>query len=271
MTQSTMIQAFPTSTSKYPTYMQPQGYYYAMPQFPPQPQQQIMPVAEHITPTTNDVLMGRGGNNNKWEGNERLRDMARARINQYQKADKKEKSNMSLLLVSQVKALSPAGRFLKRDPNTLSWHVVPDELAREKASQCLRDAVSCYKKQRNSPEPQKKENNPKPEQTTSGPAPKRKITSSSGHSGIDAIVSHKRRRTETSKVDDAAISGSFSLPADVVSYLLDDTPVNKFSKESDLFAELEASLDLEPLDFQTSMADEQTLMWEPIPLSAFSF
>lgn len=93
-----------------------------------------------IVPSNDDVLMGRGGRNNQHVGNERLRDMARAKAAQYKAADKKEKSDISLKLVRQVNA--NGGRFLKRDPVSMQWHLVAMELSREKASQCLRDAVS---------------------------------------------------------------------------------------------------------------------------------
>jgi hypothetical protein len=82
--------------------------------------------------------MGRGGKNNQHSGNEQLRDMARARADEYQAADKKGKSDISFDLVDQVTTIG--GRFLKRK-------LVPLDLAREKASQCLRDAVATKKRQ----------------------------------------------------------------------------------------------------------------------------
>lgn len=109
--------------------------------------------APHVSPIhvhDNDILMGRGGKSNMHVGNEKLRQMALDKARQYEKADKKLKSILSVQLVAQVHSLSPPGRFLKRDAATMAWRLVPPELAREKASQCLRDAVSKLKKRPNS-------------------------------------------------------------------------------------------------------------------------
>jgi hypothetical protein len=98
----------------------------------------------------NDILMGRGGKSNMHVGNENLRQLARAEVQQYEKADKNTKSIMAIQLVAQVHSLTPPGRFLKRDTTTMTWQLVPAEWAREKASQCLRDSVSKLKKCPNS-------------------------------------------------------------------------------------------------------------------------
>mmetsp|Transcript_6893 Transcript_6893/g.10908 ORF Transcript_6893/g.10908 Transcript_6893/m.10908 type:complete len:310 (-) Transcript_6893:89-1018(-) len=95
-----------------------------------------------ITPHENDILMGRGGKNNQHVGNEKLRGMARLHSANYQVASKKGKSFISRQLVKQVRLLGPPGRFLKKDNATGVWEDVGDDVAREKASQVLRDAVS---------------------------------------------------------------------------------------------------------------------------------
>lgn len=61
-------------------------------------------------PSENDVLMGRGGNNNKWRGNEKLRKIAAKRCREYQFASKKAKSQISKELVDVVRRLDPPGR-----------------------------------------------------------------------------------------------------------------------------------------------------------------
>ncbi|CAB9510725.1 expressed unknown protein [Seminavis robusta] len=104
------------------------------------PQAAPGPAYEIIEPGDTDVLMGRGGKNNQHVGNERLRDMARAIRDKYKASSKKGKSNLSRDLVQQVRDLP--GRFLKRNPVTNEWEDVGDEIAREKVSQVLRDAVS---------------------------------------------------------------------------------------------------------------------------------
>lgn len=95
-----------------------------------------------IMPHVNDVLLGRGGNNNKHVGNAQLRKLARARVRVYSEASKKDKSRISRDLVIHVRNMSPPGRFLKRNAFNEDWEDVGDDIAREKASQALRDAVS---------------------------------------------------------------------------------------------------------------------------------
>jgi hypothetical protein len=94
-----------------------------------------------MEPQGNDVLMGRGGKNNQWCGNEKLRAMARTQAENYRMSSKKGKSYISRELVRRVRELDPPGRFLKKD-DAGGWEDVGDEVAREKASQVLRDAVA---------------------------------------------------------------------------------------------------------------------------------
>mmetsp|Transcript_12531 Transcript_12531/g.23515 ORF Transcript_12531/g.23515 Transcript_12531/m.23515 type:complete len:552 (+) Transcript_12531:734-2389(+) len=96
----------------------------------------------YIVPHKNDVLLGRGGNNNKHVGNEMLRLMARSLAPEYCKATKKQKSNMSRELVHRIRNLSPPGRFLRKCAHSDEWEDAGDAVAREKVSQALRDAVS---------------------------------------------------------------------------------------------------------------------------------
>lgn len=95
-----------------------------------------------IAPHENDILMGRGGKNNQHIGNEKLRALARLQSENYRVASKKGKSYISRQLVKEVRQLNPPGRFLKKDHATGVWEDVGDDVAREKASQVLRDAVS---------------------------------------------------------------------------------------------------------------------------------
>jgi len=93
-------------------------------------------------PHQNDVLMGRGGKNNQHVGNEQLRGIARGRSLDYQNASKKGKSSISRELVRIVREMKPPGRFLRKDPKTNKWEDVGNDIAREKTSQVLRDAVA---------------------------------------------------------------------------------------------------------------------------------
>jgi hypothetical protein len=61
-------------------------------------------------PHENDVLMGRGGKNNQHSGNERLREIARERCEDYCAATKKGKSEISRELVRRVREMTPPGR-----------------------------------------------------------------------------------------------------------------------------------------------------------------
>lgn len=81
-----------------------------------------------------------------YAGNDQLRTMAAAMRDRYMESSKKEKSAMSRELVQQVQALTPPGRFLKRENVSAVWVEVDLDAAREKASQCLRDAVTVMKK-----------------------------------------------------------------------------------------------------------------------------
>ena len=102
--------------------------------------------SEQIVPRDNDVLFGRGNRNSRHYGNELLRALARRHIINYRNASKKEKAGVSQSIVSQIKDnQNPPGRFLKKDFITGFWQEVTDEMAKEKTSQALRDAVSSGK------------------------------------------------------------------------------------------------------------------------------
>lgn len=202
-------------------------YYYPMPAYMPaypqeqqQPQPQPVPMMVNpITPTYNDVLMGRGGKNNRSAGNEQLRQLARAMTVEYNAADKTQKSAMAVDLVDQVQSLTPPGRFLKRDSVSMAWKIVPFELAREKCSQCLRDAVLTMKKQGHLTEPKK-------QRTTKAKVPSSRRSTTPESVELKRKVSHenkneqpsKRRRTmeEPNECDDAASTVStFSISPQV--------------------------------------------------------
>jgi len=90
----------------------------------------------------NDVLLGRGGKNNQHIGNQQLRNIARCHVENYRTASKKKKSLISREIVLKIRNLHPSGRFLKWNHCTSAWEDVGDNIAREKASQAMRDAVS---------------------------------------------------------------------------------------------------------------------------------
>ena len=94
----------------------------------------------NIVISENDVLFGRGGNNNKHSGNKRLRVLGKTHKAAYNIASKKQKSEISRSIVEYIKSQSPPGRFLKKHAITGKWEGVEDDAAREKVSQVLRDA-----------------------------------------------------------------------------------------------------------------------------------
>lgn len=57
-------------------------------------------------------------------------------------SSKKGKSHISRCLVECIRNLNPPGRFLKKKSGSGVWEDVGDDVAREKTSQALRDAVS---------------------------------------------------------------------------------------------------------------------------------
>ncbi len=96
------------------------------------------------TITPNDVLLGRGGNTFRHIGNRQFREQARVHAPRYSQSTKLEKSQISRTLMMSVKQMNPPGRFLKKENHC--WVEVDEYVAREKASQCLRDAVSSLQK-----------------------------------------------------------------------------------------------------------------------------
>uniref|UniRef100_A0A7S1ZC96 DUF6824 domain-containing protein n=1 Tax=Trieres chinensis TaxID=1514140 RepID=A0A7S1ZC96_TRICV len=99
---------------------------------------------DDVIPHENDILLGRGGKNNQHCGNEQLREIARSQRDNYRMSSKKGKSYISRQIVSHIRHMSPPGRFLKKNGVTGRWEEMGDDVAREKAAQALRDAVSAF-------------------------------------------------------------------------------------------------------------------------------
>ena len=89
----------------------------------------------------NDVLLGRGGHSYKHYGNEMFRDLAQSVASRYINSSKIEKSRISKEMVNYVMSMNPPGRFLRR-VGLENYEEVGFVVAREKASQCLRDAAT---------------------------------------------------------------------------------------------------------------------------------
>ncbi len=102
------------------------------------PRQKVVPEEKkYVTPLKNDVLLGRGGRSNHHEGNKRYREEVKNLRSWYLSIgeNKEEKTALSQCLVDYVHGYQ--GRFLEKDKT--GWYVVPNIVARRKASQALRE------------------------------------------------------------------------------------------------------------------------------------
>jgi hypothetical protein len=101
------------------------------------PRKKIVPdVKEYVEPTDVDVLLGRGGRSNHHPGNKRYREEVQNLQSWYLGVEEKnEKTDLSQCLVDYVHSYE--GRFLYKDE--VGWYVVPNIIARRKASQALRE------------------------------------------------------------------------------------------------------------------------------------
>ena len=89
-------------------------------------------------PAINDVLCGRGGNINTHPGNESFRQLIELHRRSYLTARfKKDKRLITDTIVQKIS--SRGGKFLSRDTKSGLWYQVPDEKARDKTSQALRE------------------------------------------------------------------------------------------------------------------------------------
>jgi len=92
--------------------------------------------------TINDVLCGRGTKHVSNAGNKMYHTLVKQFIQEYFSAEKKaDKTIISIAIVDAVKNASPPGRFLSNHGYGKCWREIPDQKAREKTSQLLREAV----------------------------------------------------------------------------------------------------------------------------------
>jgi hypothetical protein len=101
------------------------------------PRKKAVPeVKEYVEHTDADVLLGRGGRSNHHPGNKRYREEVTNLQSWYLGIEgKDEKTDLSQCLVDYVHSYE--GRFLEND--RAGWYVVPNIVARRKASQALRE------------------------------------------------------------------------------------------------------------------------------------
>ena len=107
-----------------------------------------------VTPHEHDVLSGRGNFVNYHAGNEHFRALVRKHKVAYVACPKPQKGKFSRLIVDEIKARNPPGRFLKQDPNTKLWHDIGEKKALDKTRQALREgAPEISKELSGDPEP----------------------------------------------------------------------------------------------------------------------
>jgi hypothetical protein len=92
-----------------------------------------------------DVLCGRGAGLLKWAGNLRFREMCENKRFEYLQLKKSEKTYLAQAIVSDIRSLSPPGRFLQKDGQG-QWYEIGTQKALEKTSQALREGAPRIRK-----------------------------------------------------------------------------------------------------------------------------
>jgi hypothetical protein len=93
------------------------------------------------TPHDHDVLSGRGNFVNYHVGNEFFRTLVRKYKLDYVQCPKPQKGKFSRIIVDEIKARDPPGRFLKQDASTKLWYDIGDKKALDKTRQALREGA----------------------------------------------------------------------------------------------------------------------------------
>jgi hypothetical protein len=95
-----------------------------------------------MDPTLNDVLSGRGSWFNQHPGNKHFRKIIEEQEAEYMTGTKKQKMDISKAIVEAIHSKEPAGRFLKRCPETSQWKELSKRDAADKAAQAMAYAVN---------------------------------------------------------------------------------------------------------------------------------
>lgn len=93
------------------------------------------------TPHDHDVLSGRGNFVNYHAGNEHFRALVRKYKLAYVACPKPQKGKFSKMIVDEIRALNPPGRFLKQDPTTKLWYDIGEKKSLDKTRQALREGA----------------------------------------------------------------------------------------------------------------------------------
>ncbi|KAL7575927.1 hypothetical protein ACA910_000726 [Epithemia clementina (nom. ined.)] len=94
-----------------------------------------------VAPHDHDVLSGRGNFVNYHAGNEHFRSLVRKHKVAYVACPKQQKGKFSRMIVEEIRARNPPGRFLKQDPVTKLWHDIGEKKALDKTRQALREGA----------------------------------------------------------------------------------------------------------------------------------
>lgn len=94
-----------------------------------------------VHPHDHDVLSGRGNFVNYHAGNEHFRGLVRKYKVDYVQCPKPQKGKFSKMIVDEIKARNPPGRFLKQDASTKLWYDIGEKKALDKTRQALREGA----------------------------------------------------------------------------------------------------------------------------------
>lgn len=92
-----------------------------------------------LTPLKHDILSGRGQRAHNHSGNIIYRRFINEERRSYVNGNPREKKFIISKLLKRIKAMSPPGRFLKGNTQTGAWEILPDDEARKKTAQALRE------------------------------------------------------------------------------------------------------------------------------------
>ncbi len=94
----------------------------------------------------NDVLCGKGNFVNMHPGNRQFRSLVDGMKNEYVAAPKKQKPLFAKMVLSEIRAMDPPGRFLTKNKSTGLWEHIEEKKARIKARQALREGAPAIEK-----------------------------------------------------------------------------------------------------------------------------
>ena len=89
---------------------------------------ELYPLQNIIKPESNDVLLGRGAGTNNHRGNIYFRNVVKEHQRDYLAAKNNfEKYSTTMDILTNIRSLSPPGRFIFEDRSTKLWNEVEDD------------------------------------------------------------------------------------------------------------------------------------------------